>query len=253
MNPIDAFKSIARVALNAVGVDLRLTSQLRYAAQHKWELEQDAKWRSFLSHRDIKTVIDVGANTGQFATLIHRQCPKAKIISFEPLDSCHADLQAVLIKIPGSRIIKAAVGDIPGTAKMNSSEFSPCSSLLSGSELLGEDYTEAAHTKTIDVNIVRIDDALKDDTLVGDILVKFDVQGFEIPAMRGAQDLLQKATIVVCEVCFFRKLYDGQPLFDDIYRELSQRGFRFMGNAEQSLRKADGRVVEADAIFERID
>lgn len=246
------FKNFIRSAFHSVGLDLRLTSQLQHAAQHKWEIQQDARWRSFLAHRSIKTVIDVGANTGQFASQINRQCPDAKIISFEPLDACQSELQSVLEQIPGSRIIKAAVGDVPGTAKMNSSDFSPCSSLLSGTELLGEDYSHAAQTKTIDVDIVRIDDALKDDDLADDILVKFDVQGFEIPAMRGAERLLEKAAVVVCEVCFFRKLYDGQPLFDEIYLELKDRGFRYMGNAEQSLRKTDGRVVEADAIFERI-
>jgi hypothetical protein len=41
-------------------------------------------WRPFLSHHDIRTVIDIGANTGQFAGLIHRLCPNARILSFEP-------------------------------------------------------------------------------------------------------------------------------------------------------------------------
>ena len=47
-------------------------------------------------------------------------------------------------------------------------------------------------------------------------------------------------------------MYDGQPLFDDIYRELHQRGFTYMGNAEQHSRTQDGRIVEADAVFERL-
>lgn len=245
-------KAAAKKILSFCGLDVRLVRNIRRHDVLTWERKQDAMWRPFLSHRNIRTVIDVGANTGQFATLIHRQCPEARVISFEPLESCQPELESVLCSVPGSRLVRAAVGDVPGTAKMNSSEFSPCSSLLAGTQLLGEDYADAAQVKTIEVPVVRIDDALKDEILVGDILVKFDVQGFEIPAMRGAEQLLEKASIVVCEVCFFRKLYEGQPLFDEIHKELSSRGFTYMGNAEQSVRKTDGRVVEADAVFEKL-
>ena len=70
--------------------------------------------------------------------------------------------------------------------------------------------------------------------------------------MQGAEELLERASIVVCEVCFFRRLYEGQPLFHEIYSELRRRGFTYMGNTEQAKRKTDGRVVEADAIFERL-
>lgn len=243
----------AKQVANMLGIEVNLLSNVRAMQSKDWTDKQYTQWRSLLAHRQIRTIVDVGANTGQFAKLMHRQFPIARVISFEPLESCHAELEALLGGIAGSRIIKAAVGERTGIATMNCSEFSPCSSLLPGTKLLGEDFAEAAKVRTIQVPVVRVDDALKDETLDEEILVKFDVQGFEIPAMLGAEELLKRARIVVCEVCFFRKLYDGQPLFDEIYRELFDRGFRFMGNAEQSLRNTDGRVVEADAIFERID
>jgi len=245
-------KRFVRRILNATGVDVRLVSTLRKSAENTWEKKQDALWRPFLGHRDIQTVVDVGANEGQFAKLIHRQCREARIISFEPLESCQAELKSVLSGIPGSSIVKAAVGDQPGLARMNSSAFSPCSSLLSGTNLLGEDYAEAANVQSVEVPVVTIDDALSVENLRSEILVKFDVQGFELPAMRGAVKLLERASIVVCEVCFFRRLYDGQPLFHEIYAALRDYGFTYMGNAEQSSRRTDGRIVEADAIFERI-
>jgi FkbM family methyltransferase len=244
-------KVTAKRFLAKLGLDVRLARNLQQMEKRTWEQRQNEMWHPFLAHHRIRTVIDIGANDGQFATLAHRLCPEARVISFEPLPSCHSALSNVLKEIPGSLIKPYAVGDKPGTAKLNASEFSPCSSLLTGTELLGEDYSDAAKVKTIQVPVVRVDDALRDDSLDDDILVKFDVQGYEIPAMQGAEELLKKASIVVCEVCFFRKLYDGQPLFDEVYRDLFDRGFRYMGNAEQSLRKSDGRVVEADAIFER--
>ena len=38
------------------------------------------------------TVLDVGANTGQFALEIHKILPQAMIYSFEPLKDCYEQL-----------------------------------------------------------------------------------------------------------------------------------------------------------------
>ncbi|QDV43143.1 2-O-methyltransferase NoeI [Stieleria neptunia] len=245
-------KRIAKSTLAAVGLDVRLSRNVAQSQVAAWQQKQDALWAPFLKHLDIRTIIDVGANTGQFAELIHRHCPDANIIAFEPLPVCHADLRRALAEFPDSQLISSAVGNAPATAEMNASQFTPCSSLLAGTDLLGEDYPDAAVTETIEVPVVRIDDALQSLPLLDDVLVKFDVQGFEIPAMEGAAETLAKARVVVCEVCFFRRLYQGQPLFDEIYAKLKDLGFTYMGNAEQHKRKSDGRIVEADAIFERL-
>ena len=211
----------------------------------------DDAWRAFLQHRDIRTVIDVGANTGQFAQLIHRACPDARILSFEPLPDCRKELTATLAKIPGSKIFPVALGDTAGTVQMNRSEFSPCSSLLNGTNRLGEDYPDAARVQPINVPLERLDDVLCEEHLAADVLLKLDVQGYELPVIRGGLQILKRAAIVVIEVCFFRKLYDGQPLFDEIYRVLRDQGFIYMGSPGQYPRKSDGRIVEADAVFER--
>ena len=245
-------RRLAKTTLNKCGLDVRLVGNIRAHAIASWEAKQYAMWSPFLAHHDIRTVIDVGANTGQFANLIHRLCPTAKILSFEPLPDCHEELSAPLSAIPGSKVFPVALGESAGTVPMNRSRFSPCSSLLPGTERLGEDYPDAAIVEPIDVPLQRLDDVISGEQLDRSILVKLDVQGFEISVIRGARDVLSRAAIVVVEVCFFRKLYNGQPLFDEIYCALTELGFVYMGNAEQHSRKTDGRIVEADAIFERL-
>ncbi|MFM6006246.1 MAG: FkbM family methyltransferase, partial [Sphaerospermopsis kisseleviana] len=219
--------------------------------QTGWLEKQDAHWRPFLEHHKIKTIIDVGANEGQFAILMQRHFPDARILSFEPLEICQSKLSRVIANSPDSKIFKVAIGDETGFCLMNQSDFTPCSSLLSGSSLLGEDYDDATKITQIQVPISRLDDCLQEENLDPEILVKFDVQGFEIPAIRGAIKTLEKASIVVIETCFFRKLYQQQPLFHEIYTLMHDLGFSFMGNAEQYTRKKDGRIVEADSIFEK--
>jgi len=119
--------------------------------------------------------------------------------------------------------------------------------------LLSEDYQSAAATRSYDIPVIRLDDELSVNDLDRDVLVKFDIQGYEISAMKGAEELLRAAKLVVCEVCFFRNLYQEQPLFHEIYTELRDRGFTYIGSAQQMKRTTDGRIVEADAIFERLE
>jgi len=242
---------LAKGLFQRLGLDVRLTRNVQSHEVRTWEQTQNALWRPFLAHHEIRTVIDVGANTGQFARLIHRICPAAKVLSFEPLPDCRTELEATLAQIPGSKSFPIALGDTTGTVPMHQSAFSPCSSLLNGTPQLGDDYPDAAIVNPIIVSLERLDDVLTGETLAPGLLVKLDVQGYEIPVIRGALQTLGRAAVVVVEVCFFRKLYQGQPLFDDIYQLLRGLGFTYMGCPEQYPQKSDGRIVEADAVFER--
>jgi FkbM family methyltransferase len=210
-------------------------------------------WWPFLAHRQVRTVIDVGGNTGQFAQLIHRLCPQARIYSFEPIPDCFRELQKTLEHIPRAMAFPLALGDVAGAAQMNCSAFTPCSSMLSGTKNLSEDYPDAAVVERVEIEVARMDDVFRSMILEPEILIKLDVQGYELSTLKGGAITLAKAALVVVEVCFFRRLYQNQPLFDDIYRALFEMGFSYRGNAEQMARKGDGRIVEADAIFERRD
>jgi hypothetical protein len=60
--------------------------------------------RPWLVRSGIKTIIDVGANTGQFSRAIHEVLPEAYIYSFEPLSDCFSELKdsdARCAQIPG--------------------------------------------------------------------------------------------------------------------------------------------------------
>jgi len=78
-------RRFAKKTFHLMGLDVRLHKNVQESKARTWEKKHDSMWRPFLSHLDIRTVVDIGANTGQFSKLIHRQCPAAAIISVEPL------------------------------------------------------------------------------------------------------------------------------------------------------------------------
>jgi hypothetical protein len=80
--------------------------------------------------------------------------------------------------------------------------------------------------------------------------VKIDVQGYEDRVIAGGDAVISRSKAMIVEVSF-QELYEGQPLFDDIYQRLKQKGFAYMGNLYQLLNPADAAVLQADALFVR--
>ena len=72
------YKNFIRKAFNVIGLDIR-----------KAKSDQKTVW---LESFDIKTVIDVGANIGQFANDARKLYPDAAIYSFEPLPGPYSEL-----------------------------------------------------------------------------------------------------------------------------------------------------------------
>ena len=78
----------------------------------------------------------------------------------------------------------------------------------------------------------------------------FDMQGFELEALRGCESLLANFEWIYCE-CSFVELYSGQKLVADVIDWLSNRGFRLMGMYNPSYDR-NGQSIQADFLFRSI-
>ena len=47
----------------------------------------------------------------------------------------------------------------------------------------------------------------------------------------------------------FKKLYENEPLFDEVYQIFKSFGFKYIGSFEQLLAPSDFEVLQQDAIF----
>ena len=235
--------------MNRLGLDIRLTKNI---ARSEARRKLDAWRRSWLALRNlspVRTVLDVGANEGQFAAMIREVYPEAAIYAFEPLPECQDALRRRLANAPGSRIFPTALGAAPGTRPFYRTTFSPCSSFLRPANRLRAEV-ERLDESVIEAPVARLDDVLADAPPPAPLLLKLDVQGFETQVLEGAPRTLANVALLVLEVAFV-PLYERQPLFDEVYLWLRERGFRYRGNLEQSASRVDGLTAEADALFVR--
>lgn len=196
------------------------------------------------------TVIDVGANVGQFARSIRDFLPGAMIYSFEPLADCCKQLAAHFKNDPKFEAFCLALGDRSEERSMHRSAYSCSSSLLPMLDLHKNSFPESASSTIESVTVKRLDDVMRGKSLQPPVLLKLDVQGYEDIVVQGGLETVSRCQGVLVEASTTR-LYEGQPLFDDIYRLFRRLGFSYRGNVGQLLSPLDGSILQVDAFFIR--
>jgi FkbM family methyltransferase len=199
--------------------------------------------------REYRTVIDVGANRGQFALFARRRFPDAELFCFEPLPEAHRKLTEVVGRDQGVRLEQCAIGAVEGSMSLNVSRSDDSSSLLRPTSLQLRTFPKTDAVSSINVNTKTLDGAIDTERLRPPFLLKIDVQGFELEVIRGAERLLGQDGDLLVESSF-AELYDGQALADELVAALLAQGYRLRGIS--SLTKGlDGSPLQADFLFAR--
>ena len=204
----------------------------------------------WLRSMGIRTVIDIGANEGQFARIALDLFPGAKLCCFEPLADCCKILAELGREHKGITVFPYACGETSDEVSMNRSSFSPSSSLLEMGSRHKELYPFSSDSSQELVSVRRLDDLVGDIPFERPILIKVDVQGFENRVIRGGVNTFATASVVIIEVSF-ETLYKEQASFDSVYQLLVSTGFHFRGLAQQDADPNTGIPIYADAYFLR--
>jgi FkbM family methyltransferase len=204
----------------------------------------------YLRGMSFSTIIDVGANRGQFARFARVTFPTVPIIAFEPLPDCADAIRRTFRSDPDLRVVEAAVGDSSGKITIHRNQFSPSSSLLPMSRRHVSAFPHTARTTDVEVPIDTLDNLLASVNIGARVMLKIDVQGFEDRVLRGASATVAKCSLIIVETSFI-ELYEGQPLFADVHGQLMSAGFHFSGAFDQIVDPANGEILQIDAIFRR--
>lgn len=156
-NMNDRFSRAIHTILNRLGLEVRLMRNLQ-AARVREEAERQRQPWHLLQHYDVRTVLAIGVNEGQFAELIRDLCPRAQVYSFEPLPDVHAILQRRFADDPSVVAVNGGLSDQSGRVLMNRSAFTPSSSLLPMADLHRKEFPHTAQQTTVEVEIQRLDD-----------------------------------------------------------------------------------------------
>ncbi|MBC9929416.1 FkbM family methyltransferase [Chitinophaga qingshengii] len=200
--------------------------------------------------RSLHTILDVGANIGQFALAVAHRYPQARIYSFEPEPDTYLRLQQHTRKIPAIRTFNFALGSSDGALTFYSNAYSHASSALqvSAEQILLKPQT--AHTRSMEVPVKQLDQ-LPDLPMKSPTLLKLDVQGFEQEVLRGASATLRQIDYLLFETSFI-PMYNGEPLFDEMHHFVKSLGFDFI--APVGFLQSDNlQILQMDLLYQRRD
>jgi FkbM family methyltransferase len=196
------------------------------------------------------SVVDIGANRGQFALAVRGCRPTAKIASFEPLPSACATFRRVFADDAAVTLHPVAVGRHSGPAVIHVSGRDDSSSLLPITDQQAQLFPGTAEVRTETATLRTLDECLGPADIVSPALLKVDVQGFELEVLKGCESVLQGFNHVYVE-CSFLELYQGQALADAVVAWLRDKGFRLSGCYHVHYDKI-GRAVQADLLFSHV-
>lgn len=207
-----------------------------------------------LQYKKIETVIDVGANIGQFAINLRLSGYRGKIISFEPTSDAHKMLRQNANNDPNWIVAdRMAIGDRNGEVEINVSANSVASSVLTVLDSHGEIDPGSKIIRKELVPIKKLDSILEKFDLKDKIFLKIDVEGFECEVMSGATDIIKRTKGLQLEMSFIPR-YNNQQLSLIAYVEsLKKMGFELYSIHPTFIDESSGRLLVVDGVFFRND
>jgi len=232
--------------LDKLGQAIRSRRLLQALLRHR--VLAGAEHRNVLSG-DLCVVVDIGANRGQFALAARRWAPQARVVSFEPLSGPSEVFRRVFAGDGSVMLHQSAIGPVSAMQTMHVSARDDSSSLLPISSVQTTMFPGTGEVATAEVRVAMLDEFISADDLQSPAMLKLDVQGFELDALRGCESLLRHFDRVYCE-CSFVEFYSGQKLADEVVNWLAARGFSLVGKYNPTF-DSRGQVVQADFLFGR--
>jgi FkbM family methyltransferase len=205
-----------------------------------------------LKHHRINTIIDVGANTGQYATEMYGLGFEGTIVSFEPLSKAYSILNHKIKSKKNWTAVNVALGSANHEATINVASNLASSSILSMKEAHKDAAPDVSFSGSEKITVVTLDsvwDKYFNNTNTNYYL-KIDTQGYEKDVLMGAEKSLSKITGIQLEMSL-TELYEGEWLFDQMVEYLAEKGFKLHSVEPQFYNTKTGQLLQLDGIFYR--
>ncbi len=201
----------------------------------------------------IDTVLDVGANVGQFGVDLRRNGYQGKIFSFEPVHSNFNVLLSTSRNDDNWEVFHKALGERNEILKINvSGNDGLSSSILPMGKTHQEVFPQSRYEYSEEVTIETL---LEQFSTLGidpkTTLLKMDVQGFERKVLLGGIEIIPEIPL-----CYFEAslspLYEGEASFLELLKLLDSLGHHvadlFRGALDQR-----GQLLQVDVLSSSID
>lgn len=197
----------------------------------------------------LNTIIDVGANAGQFAIAASKIYSSANIYSFEALPSLLSSLENNTKQVNNIKIFNYALGDVKGEIEFFQNDYSLASSALEIHKNQTDLFPQTGGVKKIKIKSERLDDIINEMKLDSPVLLKLDVQGYEKKVLSGAVQSMKKIDYLLFETSF-TPMYNAEPLFDELNTFVKELGFEIVAPVG-IFQSTDMKILQMDVLYKK--
>lgn len=228
-------------ATRRIGLDVR-----RWPSEGT--IERDLQ--RLIAFHDIETVVDIGANEGQYGTMLRMLGFAGRLISVEPNPSSYRRLAAIADRDPRWIAIECAAGADGGTAQLSVFDNDQLSS-LHRTTAWARDVWDFGESQQLEVLVRSLDDLAESYGVNPESsLLKLDTQGHDMSIVRASHFATRAAGLQI-EMPVLN-LYEDVPRFASITSEIDGLGFRPIGFYPVQRERTNGLLpIEFDGLFVR--
>lgn len=243
--------SLKRAAADTMG---RVIGARIVRPGHIAALFEEEHLRRFFEHFTVDCVFDVGANGGQYATMLRQHVGyQGFVVSFEPIPRLARELRELARNDPHWFIEEAALDRVAGTAHFNVSASSQFSSLHQAAssevDLFQQDVAVVQQIEVTTTTVAHELAKYRDRLGFQHPFLKMDTQGHDLAVAEGAGLALREFVGLQSELAI-KRIYDGAPSYEESLRFYTTHGFELSALVPNN----DGhfpRLIEIDCIMYR--
>ena len=206
---------------------------------------------NFITYYKIDLILDVGANYGQFGSLLRREGFKGDIHSFEPVNHSFDNLKKTSLNDEHWFVHKLAMGAARGKETINVSKASDMSSFLNSNNFGEEMFQKIDVVQKEEVDVGTIDSFLNEQVsnfAQKKILLKMDTQGYDLKVLEGSLSSLDYIVGILSEISLI-PIYSGMPHYLDALRKYEDHGFVVTGLYPVTREENSLSIIEMDCML----
>jgi FkbM family methyltransferase len=241
-------KNFLRKMLARLGLEIRRIpdEQFLISCDPQMHLRMDLLLQD-LRKRGLRCecIMDVGANRGNWSRMAKKVFPEARFTLIEPQVEMKPELEQFCAHYLDSSYFLAGAGQQHGKLTLTIWED------MQGSSFLPKPDTHLRMIgKQRDVEIITIDDLIAAKACPIPDMIKLDVQGFELEALKGASATFGRTIAYILEVSLFSfSDVPGMPVFYEVVDFMQKKGYVVYDFAGFLRRPLDGALGQCDICF----
>jgi FkbM family methyltransferase len=244
-----SFKNTINKFLRKFNVELHGLGYLQALSKGELKTNELDIFKNVFQEQSI-VIYDVGANRGSTIRSFIESFPNSTIHAFEPHLPFYDDLVLQYGQYKNIIINNLGISDIETKLIFNVNRSLDTSSFLTSKQTGLNSDSQVVTVQQIKVPVTTLENYTKIHEPERINILKLDIQGSELRALKGALNLLknQKIDMIFCETYFIQQ-YDEQPLFFEIAQFLAQFDYHLQDIYHPIYGK--GKIAWCDSMFVR--